>query len=359
MNDNTDLIKDFYNVETGTYNACFNGYDLCCLFSVPNPTLKYILNIYDSYSILKQVKNLKHKIIKFSNQFYCDYNIVLICEEKYSCNNNHDHKCDEEHKYKEIYIKINNEEPLSIYKENIISEIRRAGLFNISDFLEISDNSGIITSNGYKYYVSVEVISTLKKYFKCENEKIVCVYNNKKEIAKLTLIAENVLWHRVNYQQSLRLEIGNKKFTFYIDRYKNFVSCGNYCFLIFYIYNNFILGYEFRKDIYYNLSHCEFILKYINQEITNKIKNKGFYTYLSKNNKYYGLCTEFDNNHHRTTRLGTINKVFETILDISLLKPIDEWDDEEINTKKKYYEKEYKDNIENNPNEDIKDNTEK
>ena len=353
---NTDLIKDFYNVDTGTYKAYFNGCDLCCLFSIPNSTLKYILNVFNSYSIFKQVKDLKHKIIKFSNQYYCDYNIILICEEKYSCNKDHNHKCDEEHKYKEIYIKINNKEPVSIYKENIISEIRRAGLFNISDFLEISDNSGIITSNGYKYYVNDEVISILKKYFKCKDEKIVCMYNNKIEVAKLTLIAEDVLWHRVEHQQSLRLEIGNKKFTFYIDRYKNFVSYDDYCFLIFYVYNDFILGYEFRKDIYYNLSNCKFILKYINQETTNKIKNKGFYTYLSKNSKYYGLYSKFDNNHHRTTKFGVINTIFEKILDISLLKPIDEWDNEEINAKKKYYEKEYKDNTENNPNED---NTEK
>ena len=49
---------------------------------------------------------------------------------------------------------------------------------------------------------------------------------------------------------------------------------------------------------------------------------------------------------------GEILSIFEIILDISLLKPIDEWNDEEINAKKKYYEKEYKDNIENNPNED-------
>ena len=104
--------------------------------------------------------------------------------------------------------------------------------------------------------------------------------------------------------------------------------------------------------MYYNLSHCEFILKYINQETTNKIKNKGFYTYLSKNSKYCSLYTELDNNNHRTTKLGIIDNVFEKILDISLLKPVNEWDNGKINAKKKYYEKEYKDNIKNNPTKD-------
>ncbi len=172
MNNTIDLVEySFYNIGIGTYNAYFNGSDMCYLFSIPKlktPKLKHLkhkLNEDDSYLILEHVENLKHEIIKISNQYYCDYNIILICEEKYSCNKKHIHRCNEEHKYREIYIRINNEEPLSIYKENIISELETRNRYKISDFLEISDYSGIIISNGYKYYVNNKVMSILKKIF--------------------------------------------------------------------------------------------------------------------------------------------------------------------------------------------------
>ena len=109
-----------------------------------------------------------------------------------------------------------------------------------------------------------------------------------------------------------------------------------------------------HENKYYKLQY-KFILKYVNQEIVKKFEeNKihDFYTYLSINNKYYILRTKIDNNCHETYRLLNIIKAFEKVLDISLLKPVDEWDNEEINTKKKYYEKEYKDKTENNPKED-------
>ena len=364
----------FYNIRTGIYKAYFDGGDICCLsliktiktktIKAKTPNIKnkiYKLNKYDSCSILNRVEYLKSEIIKISNQYLRDYNIILTSEEKYSCDEKHDHKCEEEHKYKEIYIKIDNEEPLSIYKENIISELEIKRSYNISNFSEISDHMGIIiTPNGYKYYVYDKVISTLNKYFKCEDGKIICMYNNKKEVAKLTLITEDRLQYSQELLQSLKFEINNKKFTFYINRYKNFVRFKNdkYYFLIFHFYNDLILGYEYKEDKYYKLQY-KFILKYVNQEIVKKFEeNKihDFYTYLSINNNYYGLRTKIDNNYHETYRPLKIIKVFEKILDISLLKPIDEWDDEEINAKKLYYEKEYKDNTENNPN---KDNIEK
>lgn len=366
MNNTTDLVS-FYNIGIGTYKAYFNGSDYCYLFSSSNPEiLEYKLNKNDSNSIL-HFKKTKHKIIKISNQYYCDYNIILICEEKYSCNKDHNHKCDEEHKYKEIYIKINNKKPLSIYKENIISELGWSGKYNISNFSEIIDHSGIITSHGYKYYINNKVMNILKKYFKCEDGKIVCMYNNKKEIAKLTIITEGVM-KEVGILQSLELEINNRKFTFYVNRYKylGFVDRGVYKLLVFHIHHdskshrNQLLGYEPYKNIYYDLTYyidmneTKFVLNNINQEIAKKFKrdeNIDFYTYIHNNNKNNGLIyTKVFNKLSK--KFAEIVSIFEKILDISLLKPVDEWDNEEINAKKKYYEKEYKDNIENNPNED-------
>ncbi len=199
------------------------------------------------------------------------------------------------------------------------------------------------------------------------------MYNNKKEIAKLTLITEDKFDDII--LQRLKLEINNRNFSFYINRYKNFRFNINYDinkFLIFHIYNNLILGYEYSEDIYYNLtffknssSTYKIILDNIDQKMAEKFRkreNIDIYTYVSNNNKYYGLLhTDINNNNIRskTYKLLELNEYFETMLDISLLKPINEWNDEEINAKKKYYEKEYKDNIENNPNKDTKDNTEK
>ena len=382
MNNTIDTVKySFYNIGLGIYKAYFDGSNNCCLLlietlkaktlktkikKVKTPKIKnkiYKLNEDASCTIFNRVNNLKSKIIKISNQYYCDYNIILISEEKYNCDEKHYHKCDEEHKYKQIYIKINNEEPLSIYERNIISELEIKRSYNISNFSEISDHSGIITSYGYKYYINNKVMSILKKYFKCEDEKIVCMYNNKKESAKLTLITEDRLEYSRTLLQNLKLEIGNKTFTFYINRYKNYDYNKEYYFLVFHIHNHSIYGYEYLEDRYYNLSSWTFILKYVKQEIIKKFeeyKSQDIYAYLSINNNYCGLRTKIDNNYHETTYIALkIDEVFEDILDISLLKPVDEWNDEEINAKKEYYEKEYKDNIENNPNKDTKDNIEK
>ena len=378
-NNNTiDSVKySFYNIETGIYKAYFNGDDICCLSLIKSiktkipkiKKIKYKLNKNDSYLIYKHIKDLKPEIIKISKQYYCNYNIELISEEKYSCDEKHDHKYDGEHKYKEIYIKINNEVPLLIYHKNIISMLDTYSRYIISNFSESSHSvySGIITSNGYKYYVINKVISTLKKYFKCEDGKMVCMYNNKKEIAKLTLITEDIM-RDVGMLQSLELEINNKKFTFYVNRYKylEFVDRGVYKLLVFHIHHdskshrNQLLGYEPYKNIYYdltyyiNINETKFVLNNINQEIAKKIKrdeNIDFYTYIHNNNKNNGLIyTKVFNKLSK--KFAEILSIFEKILDISLLKPIDEWNDEEINAKKKYYEKEYKDNIENNHNED-------
>ena len=359
-NNNTinSVEYSFYNIGMGTYEVYFDGSKTCCLFTtskiviklIPQriKTLKYKLNKNNSCLIYERVKNLEHKMISISGQYYCNYNIKLICEEK-------DKDSYDDHKYKEIYIKINNEEPISIYNGNIIYELQENSKYVISDF---SDSyCVIITSDGYKYWVCEKVIIILNKYFKYENGKIVCMYNNKKEIAKLTLITEDRLQYSRTLLRSLKLEIDNKEFTFYINRYKNFDHKKEYYFLIFHIHYHSIYGYDYLKDRYYDLSSWKFILKYVNQEIAKKFEKnelQDFYTYLSNDNIYKGLYSERGWENH--CKFLLLDEVFEDILDISLLKPVNEWDNEEINTKKKYYEKEYKDNTENNPN---KDNIEK
>ena len=110
--------------------------------------------------------------------------------------------------------------------------------------------------------------------------------------------------------------------------------------MIFHIHNKSIYGYEYLTDRYYDLSSWTFILKYVNQEIAKKIeenKSQDLYTYLSNDNTHKGLYTEWGREKHHEFLL--LDEYFEEILDISLLKPVNEWDNEEINAKKKYYEK--------------------
>ena len=141
MNNNIDLIKNYYNVEEGIYKAYFDNKNLCYLF---DSSIKYILGKDKSKLILKRTKlfgKSKHEIIKSSDQYYRDYNIEIICQKKYICNKTNNHECncncEEEHKYKEIYIKINNEDPFSIYNKNIISELESHSSYVITNFSNV------------------------------------------------------------------------------------------------------------------------------------------------------------------------------------------------------------------------------
>ncbi len=225
------------------------------------------------------------------------YNIEFICQEKYICNKTNNHECEcnceEEHKYKEIYIKLNNEYSCVIYKKYNISEIETHSSYDISNFSKpihhnnhtYSEYYGCITAIKYKsihnpifenrkYLVNKKVINILNKYFKYEDEKIVCMYNNKKEIAKLTFITESDSW--IGIFQSLELEISNKKFTFYVNRYKNPEKISKDSqFLVFHIINHntrnkIILGYDPYENMYYKLPQYK-ILDDINQEIIKGI----------------------------------------------------------------------------------------
>lgn len=251
--------------------------------------------------------------------------------------------CKINNEYKEIYIQElkYNEKPNLIYKLCFVSDLKPNSKYIISNFTKSEYNSGgVIISEGVKYYVSKKVLNILETYFECKNDNIYCKYNNKKEIAKLTLITEDEIITDNDIKilhQSLRLEIGNKKFTFYINNFNliNYKKEGKYCFLFIHIYNSslynyLIYGYEFKEDKYYYLKLEErVILKNINQKISKNLKkkeNQDLYTCLLSNNEKCGMLVSIDEDKNVTHKLVKLNvKYFDSILDISLLKPVSKW----------------------------------
>lgn len=283
------------------------------------------------------------------------YNNYLICNK---INDN----------VKEFFIEQEKNE--EIYKYPVYNEIYDNGIgfppkihYNIKEFylntcgINSIKSSTFYTGNKYNYpsydytiLIHKKIRNILQTYFKCENDKIYCIYNNKKEIAKLTFITEDIIKTDDNNNillQSLRLEIGEKKFTFYINNPKliNYNKEGKYCFLVIHvrsgsslISNNLIVGYEFNKDEYYYLKYEErLILKNIDNEIAGKyinMKKQDLYTYLLSNNERCGMTINIDKDHNVTYKLVKLNdKCFEKLIDISLLTPVSEWNKElyEIN----------------------------
>lgn len=254
--------------------------------------------------------------------------------------------CEINGEYKKIYIQDlkSNKSPILIYKLSYILDLKPNTEYIISNFSKSENNlNGIITSEKCKYYVNKKVIDILEKYFKSEDDKIYCTYNNKEEIAKLTLVTEDEIITEDEIKmlhQSLKLEIGDKSFTFYINNHNlvNYKKEGKYCFLTMYIYDdlifgNTIYGYEFKENKYYCLKNEEkLILNNINQEIAKnfrKMKNQDLYTYLLSNNEKYGMIINIDEYKNITYKLSKLNdKCFKSLLDISLLKPTNEWDKE-------------------------------
>lgn len=193
------------------------------------------------------------------------------------------------------------------------------------------------------HYINKRVIDILKTYFKCENNNIYCIYNNKKEIAKLTLITKDEILTEDGSKilQRLELNINDNRFTFYINnppRFINYKKCDVYNFLTMYVYsdsmfNNLIYGYNLDTESYYYLKYEEkLILKNIDQKIAKKFRNmekQNLYTYLLSNNEKCGMMISIDKDKNVTHKLVKLNKNFEELqmLDISLLQSIDEWDD--------------------------------
>ena len=358
---NKDGTFTFYNkiyklincedIPEGKYIIFYNGYDEYFLISINKPEiLRYAFDVgYVEEGFQMAILSIKYDIdiqdgfdedeIKELEKNNSGWRYYFICE----INNG----------YKEFFIEVIDEKITKKYHfySNIVN-LKPHREYIITDFTKSKYNYGFITSKnkswGYegetnKYYINKKVIDILETYFKCKNDKIYCVYNNKKEITKLTLITKDEILTEdgsTKILQNLKLEIGNKKFTFYINNPKviDYKKEGKYCFLAMHIYNNslynnLIYGYEFKEDEYYYLKHEEkLILKNIDKEISKNFKNmedQNLYTYLLSNSEKCGMIVNIDKDKNVTHKLVKLNdKCFESLLDISLLKPVKEWDNE-------------------------------
>ena len=59
------------------------------------------------------------------------------------------------------------------------------------------------------------------------------------------------------------------------------------------------------------------------------MEDQNFYTYILSNNEKCGMIINIDKDKNVTHKLVKLNdKCFESLLDISLLKPVSEWDNE-------------------------------
>ena len=97
--------------------------------------------------------------------------------------------------------------------------------------------------------------------------------------------------------------------------------------------NNLILGYEFKEKEYYYLKFEEkLILNNINKKIAKnfeEMKKQDLYNYLLSNNTKCGMTISIDENGDIIYKLVKLNdKNFKLVLDISLLKPINKWDED-------------------------------
>lgn len=343
----------YYNIPKGKYKLFDNNWGNYSLISInKSENLRYAF---------KEGGNEHNEIYNFENQYDITIPGIEVDEINELEKNNSKWKCyficEINNGYKEFFIEVPIDEKIikkyPFYISTYIINIKPYREYIITNFAKLKYKYGFITSvkrscNFYggltnKYYVNKKVIDILEKYFKCEKDKIYCIYNHKKEIAKLTLITKDEILTEdgsTKILQSLKLEIGNKKFTFYINNPKviDYKKEGKYCFLVMHIYNNslynnLIYGYEFKEDEYYYLKHEEkLILKNIDKEITKNFKNmedQNLYTYLLSNNEKCGMIVNIDKDKNVTHKLVKLNdKCFESLLDISLLKPVKEWDNE-------------------------------
>lgn len=370
-NTNEWIYKKIYykNIPEGKYNICHP----CCCSNICH-------SCHCSYNLIP-INTPKNLIYYFEDE-YKEHKDIENFEEKYNINipNNIEGEelklkynstwrykfiCEINNGYKEFFIEApideKNNKKYPLYASYHIYNLIPYREYIITNFAKLKCEYGIIMSDvtysSYykdidqyythkedskcsKYYINKKVIDILEKYFKCEKDKIYCIYNHKKEIAKLTLITEDEIITEdgsTKILQSLKLEIGNKRFTFYINDINtiNYEKEDKYCFLVMHIYNNslynnLIYGYEFRKDKYYCLKFEEkLILNNIDREIARNFQmmlKQDCYTYLLSNNAMCGMIINIDKYKNITTKLVKLNdKCFEEMLDISLLKPINEW----------------------------------
>lgn len=165
------------------------------------------------------------------------------------------------------------------------------------------------------------------------------IHDNKEEICNLIIrTGDKIITEDGNEEpsQDMVLEIGNKKFIFYVNysKYIDYKKECKYCFLSVYINDNSIYGFEVNEEKYYKLNCIqEYILKHVDKKIAKKFKNnkkQDTNTYLLKNNKKcaFELIVDYNNGITKFTyNLIDASNYFEKYLDITLLKPVREWDD--------------------------------
>lgn len=343
------------------FETTFYGLDVYALISVDSPEIEYCFITCSNYDLIKS--NLEKYNIKLEklathdgnskdSKYYLSWKLIRKSIYEYRVFFIEEVLNGKTYKH-QISVEINS--ILLPYMEYTITNFKK-----LKNYIAITSN---VWSNNYSrepskedkkfltpyinvnHYINKRVMDIMETYFKCENGVIYCMYNNKKEIAKLTLIteAEKITENGIILPQSLKLEIGNKEFTFYINNHNNIKykeEC-EYYFLTMHVYsdsmfNNLIYGYDYIEGKYYYLKNEEkLILKNIDQKIAKKFRNmekQNLYTYLLSNNKKCGMAIIIDENGDITYKLVKLNdKHFERTLDISLLKPVNEWDEDNNN----------------------------
>lgn len=319
-----DMSNTFHNIQEGIYKVHISRFHICKLFSIDNSEkIKHQPNDYISYLILNKIKDLLPNTIKISDivKNNDNYDIKLICEIK------------EENK--EFYVQLFDKKEL-VYKMEIVNKLQPNKKYIITNFMKTNYGNIIITSDGKRYWIGRKLMRILKDYFHVKDNQIICYYNNQFKNAKLILITGDKLTLSDNTKilyQNLKLEIDDKKFTFYINK-SNFIDFnkeGLYHFMFIYNYRHSILyAYEYLQDEYYCLTCKErkILLDNIDQEITkifNDISKEYTYNYLTdKDKNLHSFIIKVNKNKTISVELENIEIPFETTLDITKFEYIDE-----------------------------------
>ena len=335
-----------------------NNLGYCCLL---DGDIMCVFDYYKSFIIFREMEkhNLRCSTYKEldDNIYYEGDDFVFIC--RYSDEKNmYDKRCwlQKGNNMYDITKGLNEYNKLYNWYECVISDLKPNTEYQIMKF-EKTKNGNVVTSicNGYYHpiYVNNKVMNILKKYFKHHDKYDVvnktllyCTYNNNKVQPSLTLKTGDEITTDNGVKilsQKICLDLkGIGSYTFYINKYNliNYKKEGRYNFLAMHIYNNnssydnnLILGYEFKEKEYYYLKYEEkLILNNINKKIAKnfeEMKKQDLYTYLSSNNTKCGMTISIDENGDIIYKLVKLNdKNFKLVLDISLLKPINKWDED-------------------------------
>ena len=319
----TDTDDKYYNIQEGTYKLVLD-YFICKLFSIDNSEkIKHQPNYYISELIYNKIESILPNTIEVSDivKNNNNYDIRLICKIK--------------EETKEFYVQLFDKKEL-VYSMEIVNKLQSNNKYIITNFMNTNYGNIIITSDGKRYWIGRKLMKILKDYFHAKDNQIICYYNNQFKNAKLTLITGDDLTLNDNTKilyQSLKLEIDNKKFVFYINKFNfiDFNKKGLYHFMFMYNYRHSMLyAYEYLKDEYYCLTCKErkILLDNIDQEISkifNDVSKEYTYNYLiDKDKTLHSFIIKVNENKTISVELESIEIPFETTLDITKFGRIDE-----------------------------------